>query len=68
MEALPGSGTAGNNVLAEHKHEGFTRTMMTIMTLGSYYLNVILDCSVGPAPRAVVFFGRFSSMWRFPLC
>ena len=67
MEALPGSSIAGNNVLAEHKHEWFTRTIMTIMTLCSYYLNVILDCSVGLASRAVVFFGRFSSMWRFPL-
>ena len=56
MEALPGSSTAGNNVLAEHKHEWFTRTIMTIMTLCSYYLNVILDCSVGLASRAVVFF------------
>ena len=43
MEALPGSSTAGNNVLAEDTHEGFTRTMMTIKTLVSYYLDIILD-------------------------
>ena len=44
MEALPGSSKAGNNVLAD---------IVFIL------LNVILDCSVGLASRAVVFVGRF---------
>ena len=43
MEALPGSIIAGNIVLAEDTHEGFTRRMMTIKTLFSYYLDLILD-------------------------
>ena len=67
METLPRSSAAVTIILLEYEHYGLTRTIMTIKTLGSYGWNVILDCWVRPAPRAVVYFVRFSSMWRFPL-